>query len=87
MFVPTLFCRRATLRKRDRDRDSQLRPQPRLNSQPQGAAKIVTQQWPRLIIPKKGTDSHLAHKPVYKPHVGPRSVVNFSVLPTEWLIA
>ena len=27
------------------------------------------QQWPDLIIPKKGADSHLARKPVYKPHV------------------
>ena len=29
-----------------------------------------------LHIIEKGDDSHLAREPVYKPHVGPRFVVN-----------
>ena len=32
--------------------------------------------------PRNGAESHLAHEPVFKPHVGPRAVVDLSAFPT-----
>ena len=39
--IKRFLIKTSTKQKRDRGRDSQLRPRPRLNSQPQGATKII----------------------------------------------